>query len=198
MYPVSSQSIRTEPTLSNIIKMLKSQDSKLVSISTKLSIHENKTDALLSKVGELTSDILNLTKENDELKTQIDSLKVRVNSSDTSLSNNNSTGTDSQTIAHEAHKRIEKSNNIIMFNIKEGPVDSQNLPKSLSEAIFKALNLNISVLHATRGGKISSKPRPFIVKLGSRLEMLSILKSKRKLSTIDGYKHIYLLVLISR
>lgn len=58
--PVSSQSVKKEPTLSDVMKILKSQDSKLVAISTKLSIHEDKTDSIMTKLDELTLDISNL------------------------------------------------------------------------------------------------------------------------------------------
>jgi hypothetical protein len=68
--PVSSQTVKTEPTLSGAIKILKSQDTKLIAISTKLSVNENKTDVITTKLEELTSDIANLRKENCDLKTQ--------------------------------------------------------------------------------------------------------------------------------
>lgn len=74
-----SQSVKTEPTLSDVIKILKSQDSKLIAISTKLSTQENKTDVIMKKLEEYTLDIANLRKENCELKSQIDTLRVCVN-----------------------------------------------------------------------------------------------------------------------
>lgn len=97
-----------------------------------------------------------------------------------------------QAIAHEVHERIEKSKNIIIFNVEEELVDSTNSPMNLAETILKSLNLNISISHAVRLGKISSKPSPLLVKLGNKLEMLSVLKAKRKLSTVDKWKHIFI------
>lgn len=55
--PLSSQSVKKEPTLSDMMKILKSQKSNLVAISTKLSIRENKTDSIMAKPDELPVDI---------------------------------------------------------------------------------------------------------------------------------------------
>jgi len=62
----------------------------------------------------------------------------------------------------------------------------------LGEIIFKTIDLSIYIIHATRLGKNSPKPRPIKVKFGSKSEMLSILKDKWKLHTIDSLKHIFI------
>jgi len=74
--PIHSQFVRNEPTLSNVIKILKSQETKLVTISTNLWIYENKTDSIMAKLEELTLDMAGLRKENCEFKFQIDILQV--------------------------------------------------------------------------------------------------------------------------
>jgi hypothetical protein len=43
---------------------------------------------------------------------------------------------------------IEKSNNIVMFNVEKEPNDNGNLPMCLAGTILKAPHLNISILHA--------------------------------------------------
>lgn len=80
--PVSGLSTKSEPTLSDMMGVLKSQDFKHVTISTKLSSHKNKTDVIMRKLKELISDTTNLKKENCRLKSQMDTLRVRVNSLD--------------------------------------------------------------------------------------------------------------------
>jgi hypothetical protein len=79
------------------------------------------------------------------------------------------------------HERIDKSNNIVIFNVEEEPSDRLSPPIHLVETIFKTMDLNISIVHAARLGKKSMKPRPLIVNLGSKMETLSVLKAKRKL-----------------
>jgi len=44
----------------------------LVSIFTKLSVHENKTNVIMSKLEKCMSDNVNLRKENSQHKTRID------------------------------------------------------------------------------------------------------------------------------
>lgn len=62
----------------------------------------------------------------------------------------------------------------------------------LAETIFKKIDLNIPIIHATRLGKNSAKPRSIMVKLGSKTKMLSVLKAKRKLREIDSFKQIFI------
>ncbi|XP_050531542.1 uncharacterized protein LOC126900110 [Daktulosphaira vitifoliae] len=188
--PVSNKSSKKEPTLSDVIKILKSQESKLVTISTKLSMHENKTDSIMVKLDELTLDISNLRKENNELKSQIDTLQLRINSLETSMCNNG-TNPDMKFLVHEVQERITKSKNILIFNAAEEPNNSELSPAKLTEIIFKKIDLNIPIVHAIRLGKNSEKPRPIMVKLGSKSEVLSVLKAKRKLREIDSLKHIF-------
>lgn len=48
------QSVCQKGAYIHVMKILKSQKSKLVAISTKLSICENKTDLIMTKLDELT------------------------------------------------------------------------------------------------------------------------------------------------
>jgi len=78
--------------------------------------------------------LTNSTRENGELITQIDTLRVRVYSSDAST---NSAGSDSQ--------KTEKSNNIVILNAEEEPVDSASSPINPAETVRKTLDLNIPI-----------------------------------------------------
>lgn len=62
----------------------------------------------------------------------------------------------------------------------------------MTETIFKTLDLDISIVSAVRLGKKSTKPRPLMIKLGNKSEMLSVLKVKRKLRAIYSFKHIFI------
>jgi chromosome segregation ATPase len=190
--PIPNLPSKNEPTLTDIMKILKSQDNKLSTISSKLIINENKTDVIMIKLEELTSDIAKLRKENEELKTQIDTLRTRVNVLDTSTNNRNGKDLDLQTILLEVHERTEKSNNIIIFNVEEELTNSETNPVNRADTILKELDLNISIVHTARLGKMSSKPRPLMVKLKSTSEVMSVLKAKRKLRSIDSLKHIFI------
>lgn len=134
--PVSSQPVKKEPTLSDVMKILKSQESKLVAISTKLSIHENKTDSIMAKLEEFTVDITNLRKENSELKSEIDTLRLRVNCLGTSTGNSG-TNSDLKTLVREVYERITKSNNIVIFNAIEEPNNTESSPVKISRNHFK-------------------------------------------------------------
>lgn len=61
---------------------------------------------------------------------------------------NNDTGLNLKTLFYEVHKHIEKSNNII-FNTSKEPINNICSPINLAETIFKALYLNIPIIHAT-------------------------------------------------
>lgn len=122
--PISSQSVKKEPALYDVMKILKSQESKLVAISIKLSIHENKTDSIMVKLDELTLNISNL--RNEKLRTQIpdNTLRLCVNSLDI-LMCNNCTNPDIRSLVCEVHELITKSNNTVIFNVVEEPNNSE-------------------------------------------------------------------------
>jgi hypothetical protein len=101
-------------------------------------------------------------------------------------------GSDLRSLVHEVHERIDKSNNIVIFNVDKEPSDSVSPPINLVETIFKTMDLNIPIVHAARLGKKSMKPRPLIIKLGRKMETLSVLKGKRKLRSFDQIKHAFI------
>lgn len=109
--PVLSQSNKTEPTLSDIIKILKSQDSKLAAISTKLSVQEKKPMCLL------------LNWRNSQGILPIKERKWWNKISDSHFTGT-CTGSDVKTLVREVHGRIEKSNNIVIFNANEEPINN--------------------------------------------------------------------------
>lgn len=104
----------------------------------------------------------------------------------------NNTVSDVKTLVRELHECIEKSNNIIIFNTKEEPFTDGFSPIISAENILKTLDLNIPITHTVQLGKKSTKLRSFMIKLGNKSEILSVLKEKRKLYTIDSFKHIFM------
>lgn len=187
--PIQGQNSKTEPTLSDIMKSLKTQDSKLTSITTKISIQENKTDSIINKLENLMHDIANLREENKTLKSELDTLRKRMDSLDASTKV--TTVDPDFKLIHEVQERMEKSKNIIIFGVNEDSDMDMDSPNTVKR-IFNALSVSTPIIHATRMGKKNEKPRPILVNLASKLEVLSILKAKRKLRTIDTLKHIFI------
>lgn len=187
--PIQVQNSKTEPTLSDIMKSLKTQDSKLTSIATKISIQENKSDSIINKLENLMYDIANLREENKTLKSELDTLRKRMDSLDASTKV--TTVDPDFELIHEVQERMEKSKNIIIFGVNEDSDMDMDSPYTVKR-IFNALSVSTPIIHATRMGKKNEKPRPILVNLASKLEVLSILKAKRKLRTIDTLKHIFI------
>lgn len=187
--PIQSQTSKIQPSLLDIMNSLKTQDGKLTSITTKISIQENKTDSIINKLENLTYEIANLREENKTLKTELDTLRKRVDSLDASTKV--TTINPDFNIIHEVQERMEKSKNIIIFGVNEVNDIDDDSPNTV-KTIFNALSISTPIIHATRIGKKNEKPRPILVNLANKREVLSILKAKRKLRTIDTLKHIFI------
>ncbi|KAF0717576.1 Uncharacterized protein FWK35_00028599, partial [Aphis craccivora] len=121
-------------------------------------------------------DIANLREENKTLKTELDTLRKRMDSLDASTKV--TTIDPDFKLIHEVQECMEKSKNIIIFGVNEDSNMDMDSPNTVKR-IFNALSVSTPIIHAT-------------LNLASKLEVLSILKAKRKLRTIDTLKHIFI------
>lgn len=96
---------------------LKTQDGKLTSIATKISIQENKTDSIIYKLENFMNEIANLREKDKTLKSEPDTLRKRIDSLYTS--NKVTTINPDFNLIREVQERIEKSKNIIIFDVNE-------------------------------------------------------------------------------
>jgi hypothetical protein len=74
--PLQSQTSKIQPSLSDIFNPLNTQDGKLTSIATKISIQENKADSIITKFENLMYEVANLREENKTFKTELDTINT--------------------------------------------------------------------------------------------------------------------------
>lgn len=82
--------------------------------------------------------------------------------------------------------------NIILFNVPEVSTsisNQQNCNEYIYD-IFVNMNVSIKPISAHHLGKVSNKPRPIRVILPSTTDVFQILKTKRKLNSLQKLKNI--------
>lgn len=169
--------------------MEESQNNKYKLINDKLISYERKINIINNSLDGILSAISILRDENATLKNEISSLHNKITILE-STSNVNCTLSSDQVI-NEAHNRLVKSKNIMVFNILELPNESDNTSLSVAKELLSDLALKLDIIQAKRIGNARSGGRPLLLKFNDANESRLLLRNKSKLRSLEKWKNVW-------
>jgi regulator of replication initiation timing len=184
----SSVNIRTEFSINDVMKLLKSieekHDSGLKSINNKLTFYEKNFTSLKSSLDSLVISFNNLKTENDLLKTELKDLRDKVKLID-------SVDSKKMNFVNEVNDRLSRSRNVLFFNISKDPEKTDDL---VINDLISTMKLKVPYIGLQRLGNSTSNNtiRPLRITLNDTADVIALLKSKSKLRTLDKYKRIWI------
>jgi len=169
--------------------MEESQNNKYKLINDKLISYERKINIINNSLDGILSAISILRDENATLKNEISSLHNKITILE-STSNVNCTLSSDQVI-NEAHNRLVKSKNIMVFNILELPNESDNTSLSVAKELLSDLALKLDIIQAKRIGNARSGGRPLLLKFNDANESRLLLRNKSNLRSLEKWKNVW-------
>lgn len=173
--------------LSDINNKVNTYDSGFKDITTKLSSLESSLNDFTISLGKLSSDLSKVKKDNETLSSEVLLLRERVIQLEHSHSSIQPSDFD---IVKESRDRMQKENNLIIFNVTDSISEDSSVDINSANEIFQELSSPILVSNAKRLGKPGNRPRPILVQLNSPSEVHSILRVKSKIRNSTRWKNV--------
>lgn len=163
---------------------------KLISIDDTLKSYANKFNIINNSLSAMQTSINNLREENIVLKDDISNLRSKIIMLETNFNPDNKLSSDE--VITEIQNRMDKSNNVIIFNLSEKPSENANNTLSIVRDMLSDLDLNLNIVQARRIGKTHSVGRPLVIEFGTASNAKTLLKHKSKLRSIEKWKNVWI------
>lgn len=191
--PIKKSTSKKEVTLEDLWDLINanksSNDTAFKDLNRKLVSLETGLANFKSTINNLTSELTRIKEINKKLESNIQILNDKV----ILLESKQIAPHDMVlNVMHEAQERLSKEKNVILFNVPENPNEDQSTTNCIINEIFHAMKVdNYSVINR-RLGKFTDKPRPILVELNRKENVIEVLKMKKNIRLNEKWKNVFI------